>query len=524
MTRWGSGYLPRARHPKVSVIVAVYNPGQHINELLGSLKRQTLGRDDLEVVFVDDGSTDGTGRRLKALARRHRNWVVKRIDNSGWPGRPRNVGLRLARGEYVLFADNDDVIPPEGLELMYRYARQHDSDVVIGRELGRGRVVSKEVFRRSIPDATLGQDPVLGILTPHKLYRRSLLQDNGIEFPEGVFRLEDHLFNIRCFFAAKRLSIYADRPCYVWTKRKDPEGSKNASYNEWSPFDYYGKSMDTILGVVEANTEPGDLRDRLYAHWYDTKMLMRLTDKRFIEYTDERRRQMYDAIRALATSRFGAGVDAHLAVRVRTRSALVRADRFEQLLPFATAERGVTATIETSQVQSTPDAITVAITMALCYADGRPVEFTRTEGGRVLWVTPLALPEDVVDDTARDATRDIANAKFDLLVKNRAAPEDYFSPVDGTVALEPTDTPGRFRLVARGTGRIDLRTAFAGRPATGVLDVSVRLWVGGWSAIRRMPAPEGAAPGSGLGLDSSSGPVRVYSTEKGNLSLEVSTA
>ena len=60
------------------------------------------------MIFVDDGSTDGTRRRLDALAAEHDHVRVEHIPNSGWPGRPRNVGLDLARGEFVYFVDNDD--------------------------------------------------------------------------------------------------------------------------------------------------------------------------------------------------------------------------------------------------------------------------------------------------------------------------------------------------------------------------------------------------------------------------------
>ncbi|KRE43739.1 hypothetical protein ASG74_02545 [Knoellia sp. Soil729] len=502
----------------MSVVVPVYNPGRHIRHLVASLKAQTLRDDEFEVVFVDDGSTDGTGRWLALQALRHSNFTYRRIRNSGWPGRPRNVGTRVARGEYVVYADNDDVIPPSGLQDMYDYGTRHGSDVVIGRELGKGRVVSKEVFRESVPDARLGADPVLGILTPHKMYRRQFLADHGLAFREGVFRLEDHLFNIEAFFAARRISIYADQPCYVWTKRKDPDGAQNASYNPWVAATYYGTSMDAVLAVVEdkAAGDP-ELRDRLLAHWYDTKMLMRLTDKRFVTYDEERRSEMYAAIRDLTLRRVPPSVDRQLPTRVRIRSALLRHDRFEDLLPLATAELGQGADITTTAVRLAGDVVEVDIEMRFRYADGSDVTFRRN-GDRVVHVPPVELDPAVVTPDVLDVTDDIDRARFDLLVKERDAPEDYFAPVRGTVSLEPSGDEGLLRLVARGTGTIDPALMAAGRPAHGTIDVNARLWVAGWSLIRRVPAPAGTTPGADL---SASDGAKAYATDKGNLSIEV---
>src|SRR3954471_8767974 len=115
--------------PKVSVIVPVFEPGPLIEPLIASLLAQTMPAGERELVFVDDGSRDGTGARLDALALEHPDVRALHIANSGWPGRPRNIGLEAAQGEFVFFADHDDWPEPDALERLYAVAIDHDADI-----------------------------------------------------------------------------------------------------------------------------------------------------------------------------------------------------------------------------------------------------------------------------------------------------------------------------------------------------------------------------------------------------------
>ncbi|MEA2468447.1 MAG: poly(ribitol-phosphate) beta-N-acetylglucosaminyltransferase, partial [Thermoleophilaceae bacterium] len=134
---------------KVSAIVPVYNPGEHIDRCIESLVGQSLPTDEYEVIFVDDGSTDGTGARLDALAAEHPHVRVEHIPNSGWPGKPRNVGIEMARGEFVYFVDNDDYVGRQALERLYDRALETGADVVMGKVVGRGKYVPRAIFRKN---------------------------------------------------------------------------------------------------------------------------------------------------------------------------------------------------------------------------------------------------------------------------------------------------------------------------------------------------------------------------------------
>src|SRR6186713_2753816 len=102
----------------VSVVVPVWNVAPWLGECLASVDGQTIGTAALELVAVDDGSTDGSGAMLDAYAT-GRPWVtVLHQANSGGPGAPRNAGVELARGRYVFFLDADDYLAPDALERM----------------------------------------------------------------------------------------------------------------------------------------------------------------------------------------------------------------------------------------------------------------------------------------------------------------------------------------------------------------------------------------------------------------------
>jgi glycosyltransferase involved in cell wall biosynthesis len=321
-----------ARTIRVSVVVPVFRPGPSFDDLIASLDRQTLGTSSFEVLLCDDGSGEPTGARLADIARDRPHVRVLSLDHSGWPGMPRNHGVDAARGTYVQFVDQDDYLFDRALEKLCDYADLHSSDVVIGKEVGIGRRLPSRIFSHDVPRAVLGSDPLLEMLTPHKMFRTSFLRDNGIRFPEGKVRLEDHLFVMQAYFAASTISILASEPCYAWVKEPG-----SASSSRIDPESYF-PHLETVLDLVEANTEPGKLRDRLLRHWFRGKILKRLSGRQMVRYPDDYRDRLLDVVTPLVQEHFGAGVDAGLGFPHRIRAALLRAERRDDLLAFARFE------------------------------------------------------------------------------------------------------------------------------------------------------------------------------------------
>jgi glycosyltransferase involved in cell wall biosynthesis len=499
---------------KVSVIVPVYNPGTYIDECIASILRQSLPADEYEAIFVDDGSTDGTGARLDALAAEHANITAIHIPNSGWPGRPRNVGIDAAVGKYVYFVDNDDWIGDEALERLYERAERNDADVVVGKEIGHGKGVSRPLFHRDVDDATLTATPLLELLTPHKFFRRAFLDEHGIRFPEGRRRLEDHVFVMRAFFKARRISILADYPCYHWLLRQDA-GNATDLYSE--PRGYY-MNVREVLDIVDEHTEPGPVRDRLYAHWYRGKALHRLRGARWATNPDARGLAVYAEVRRLALERFGPGVDKALSTKFRVLSRSVRADRVDLVSAQAKIERGIRADVVLTSLEWTERRLGMSLTAELTYANGNPIALER-RGDRIYWRPPAPVGGDAtILDEDLDVTAEIARTKVAIVLRNRATLVEFETLAkakDPIGAAPGLGHDAELTISTSVNADIDLASVATGDElAVGVWDVFVHVHSCGWSAVRRL-----SAVGRG-----SVGPRRViepYATRFGNLSVKV---
>ena len=241
--------------PIVSVIIPVWDTEPFLAECLGSVVRQSIGLDRIEVIAVDDGSTDGSGSLLDDWAARHPQITVVHEPNSGGPGRPRNVGLDRARGTYVFFVDADDFLGPEALERLVAMAERNESDIVLARMVGvDGRRVPTP-FRANIDRAELPD--VYPTLTVLKLFRRSLIEGLGLRFEEGLSGHEDGPFTAHAYFHARVISVLADYPSYHVRPKRHTR----------APVDLRKRLENTAerIDLLVRHTEPGSVRDRLMA-------------------------------------------------------------------------------------------------------------------------------------------------------------------------------------------------------------------------------------------------------------------
>ncbi|TWV41274.1 glycosyltransferase family 2 protein [Streptomyces misionensis] len=219
-----------ARRPaQVGVVVIGYNDRAHVADAVRSALAQ--GPSVAEVVAVDDCSTDGSAELLDRLAADDpRLRVVRRDENSGGCGSPRNTGIDAVTAPYVMFLDSDDVLPPGAVDALLTAATGAHAEVASGlcvrRELpsGREQLWQDTLYTAHAVLARPAQRPRLvhDTLCVNKLYRTDFLREHGIRFPEGRFLYEDFVFTARVLAAAPRIALVPDR-VYVWHVRRSAE-------------------------------------------------------------------------------------------------------------------------------------------------------------------------------------------------------------------------------------------------------------------------------------------------------------
>ena len=470
---------------KVTVIVPVYNPGSDIDDCIESLLGQTMPAEELELIFVDDGSTDGTPARLDELAAAHRHVRVQHIPNSGWPGKPRNVGIDMARGEYVYFVDNDDWLERDAIERLHAMAVQDRADIVVGKVVGHGKEVPLRMFEAT-KHAVGFDSSLLGLLTPHKLFRRRLLDERGLRFPEGRRRLEDHVFVVGAYFAAERISVLADRPVYHWMRREDQD---NASYRRFDAEGYFDNVRE-VLDLVVANTEPGPFREELLRHWYRGKMLGRVGGKSFLWREEDFRRELFDAVRPLALERFGEDVDERLPFSLRLRARLLRRGEFDALGRMSRFERRITPVVRIRRIERGGTHLVLQLE-SWFGAPGPRVRFER-RGKQTFWFPPTENLSEAIPHEDREVTGELRRAYADVFLHNVEDESEYLLPAR-TEAKQHVEENGRVRVRLHTAVPIAPTAAAAGAPLPpGRWEVRIALNVAGFRHI--VPVPRQGEP------------------------------
>ncbi|MFF6825975.1 glycosyltransferase [Streptomyces longwoodensis] len=321
--------------PDVSVIVAVYNTMPYLTECLNSLVGQSIGRDRLEIVAVDDGSTDDSGRELDRFAERYPDTVkVIHQANSGGPAAPSNRALDVATGRYVYFIGSDDYLGEEALERMVTEADRRGADVVVGRMVGtNGRYVHQALYKDGNRDVTLDDSALPFTLANTKLFRRELVEKHKLRFPEHLPVGSDQPFTIEACVRARKISVVADYVCYYAVKRGD---ASNITYRA----DHLSRLRCTaeIMEFTAALVEAGPTRDAVLRRHF-TWELAKLVQDDFPGLERPLREDLCAGIAKLAAAYFTDGIRDAMDVKRRVRIALAQAGAVDELTEAITAER-----------------------------------------------------------------------------------------------------------------------------------------------------------------------------------------
>ncbi len=471
-------------NPKVSVIVAVYNPGTNIDRLIDSLGAQSLAADEFEVLFIDDGSTDGTGERLADVVATNLTWSVTRIPNSGWPGRPRNVGTDLATGDYVFFADHDDEFLPEALERMYTLGHANGSDIVYPKLVRVGRTTPYwSLAHRTLAVADPLGD-VLGSRTVHKMYRRQFLQDCGARFPEGPVRLEDHNFSSQVLPHARVISVVADYPCYKWIHRSDGSNNSEAASEAHTYWAYY----TDVVRVAERTAGPGPLLDRIRVVAM-MQAFSRIPATGYLKRSEEARRQLFDAVHDYVVEQFPPALDQHLPVLKRTRvKALRSADRegFESLQRQRTQ---MTFHVKLAGARWEEERLRLALAVTVNDQAGGLFEFERS-GGDLLVPRAAGSADEAPEGDRMLLSSDVGTAE--VTVRHLRTGVEW--PVATSYRLEQVPVGRGAGLSLHAEADIDPAHGFFGTPLEdGTWSLLLRVQFLGESLTRAVPATPGVS-------------------------------
>ncbi len=249
-----------------SVVIPGFNIEVHLRQCLDSVLGQTL--QDIEIICVDDGSTDQSAVILREYAERDARVQVITQANAG-PGVARNTGMAAAKGEYLIFLDSDDWFEPDFLEKMVKKAQSLHADVTICRavefDTNTGRELPSEwmLKRQYLPR---------DVFTPHeiaehifqftygwpwdKLYRMSFIKERNLKYP-ALPNSEDLVFVFQSLVLAKEIAVADEVLVHHRVNRKESV-SNSRHMDPEAPYPAAGPERSTpsqrIWAMVKTNS------------------------------------------------------------------------------------------------------------------------------------------------------------------------------------------------------------------------------------------------------------------------------
>jgi len=260
---------------KISVIVPVYNTEKYLPKCLNSIIEQTYT--NLEIILVNDGSTDNSLSIIKEYAAKDSRIIVIDIDNGG-QGRARNKGLDICTGDYIMFCDSDDWYDLDICEHLMNELMSGNYDFAMcgirrindkGKEIiklfeynSKLEVTREELLRRYFIDDKLLASPV------NKIYNKSLFKE--LRYPEGIF-YEDRYISVDLFLETKQ-AIFTGKVKYNYYIR---QGSINNKPFSKADIDYVNvmiRDKEKLGGISEENK----INSKFYIADSISKMIIKL--------------------------------------------------------------------------------------------------------------------------------------------------------------------------------------------------------------------------------------------------------
>ena len=236
---------------KVSIIMAIFNTEKYIERSFKSILNQTMDLKDIEVIMVDDLSTDNTRNIVREYEEKYPNFkAVYHKENSGGCAVPRNSGLKVATGEYVMFLDPDDEYYPTMCETMYNKIKNSDAEIVkCNHEMIRPENSKIDYqFDENISELEINcktDNPLISVSVCNAIHDRAFLKEKNIMFPI-LKNAEDMVFSTTEFLNANKI-IYINYVGYkYYTNSEVSHSMKPSKKNLDAVLAGYVKTKETI--------------------------------------------------------------------------------------------------------------------------------------------------------------------------------------------------------------------------------------------------------------------------------------
>lgn len=260
----------------VSIIIPVYNSEKYLYTCIDSVLNQK--KVSLEIILVDDGSTDSSAIICDKYAKKYDNIRTLHIKNSG-PATAKNEGIKLAQGNYIALTDSDDRMEPLMLYKMVNAGIKHNADIICCnyKQIDENGNIShlNSTNKQYVLNHEEGlihffsKDKIYSQCWT-KLYKRKMLNDNNITNDPGLRTDEDFIFNIRAFVHAKT-TVIVDEPLYEYTHR---ENSLAHSYFKKNLSQY----IDNRIKRVNVTQDAVKYESEIVKEWSIVHIIMYLNE------------------------------------------------------------------------------------------------------------------------------------------------------------------------------------------------------------------------------------------------------
>lgn len=284
-------HTKRIENPLVTVILPVYNAEKTLKKTIDSVIRQTIGFKNIELIIIDDRSTDRSRTIILSYARLYTNIVpVFFRKNNGSPAIPRNIGIQLAKGEYMMFIDSDDWLTPNGIEVLYKILKKTGDHYAIGRTIKvednkyaiTGEYNSCEE-RESIHPCTIPH--VFQHLGPTaRMMRTQFVRENKCKFPNMRYA-EDKQFFIDVLTNCPSISTTKEVVYYV-NRNKD----NKSLVSRTSIFEKTDTNIAVINYVISKNL-PEQIERMVLNRLYEFDCITRLFNRQ--HFLKSRQKEKY---------------------------------------------------------------------------------------------------------------------------------------------------------------------------------------------------------------------------------------